>query len=507
MAEVQAQPIQQRSSKQKVSLDGFLACGGKIGKDAGEDDKSPEAMMLNVCGDGDIDALLAAAKNDKLPAAPTTPVKRGKVRSSSVRKNKVQDQPNGGLESKSAHLPKPRGVARAMSTDATTGKTSNKKTTIKHSQSFDKTKLIGDAGLSPTKKNSKLNQRKAAMQRSKSFDGDTIPLKRIPRNAPRGEPTNVKTRDKLSRQSSNSKRMGEKQSSRRRLSPDGKQSSEAKLKRTSSSDNNKVKAANKPRSRSAKRPSGSKKAATPDAATPPAPAAVPPAPALNRQVTNEIQPHADLGKDMNAFDATFGCRESQEEKTLPLTLDDSDSDSDSECEGPQQDLGIIQFDPTATDNVVMVRQDSGAFPSCPVCMDISDKNNLNKSDHDHPHSHTPANTPAAGSLSPRAAAAASQGWGKFFGTNSSKLKTSNSFKMSRNTNHTNTNNDGDETPTATSMFNSLFSGNHNTNTSSDGDDTPTATSMFNSLFNGNLQFSGAQTHQQLDDDMDISLKR
>lgn len=473
MAEVQAQPIQ-RSAKQKVSLDGFLACGGKVGKDAGADDKSPEAMMMNVCEDGNINALLTAAKNDKLAAAPSTPVKRGKARASSVKRNKVQDQPDSGLESKSAHLPKPRGVARAMSTDATSGKPNTKKATITHSLSFDKSKLVGDAASSPSKKNSKLNQRKMAMQRSKSFDGDTVPLKRIPRNAPRGEPTNVKTRDKLPRQSSH-KRMGEKQSSRRKLSPDAKQNSEEKLTRTSSSeDNNKAKATNKPRSRSAKRPtSGNKKAVTPDNA------ATAPAPTLTRQVTNEIKPHEAPANDTNAFHATFGSEKCQKEITLPLTLDDSDSDSDSECEGPQQDLGIIQFDPTAADNVVMVKQDSGTFPSCPVCMDISDRNNLDKSDHNHPHSHTPANTPAAGSQSPRAAAA-SQGWGKFFGTTSSKLKKSNSFKMSKNTNHTNTNNDGDEIPSATSMFNSLFS--------------------------GNLHFSGAQTHQQLDDDMDMSLK-
>lgn len=92
MTEVQSPPIAR--PKQKVgSLDGFLACGGK--RTDADAEASPESIILDACGDVNIDVLLTAAKADQLA---TSTGKKGKPRCRSTKPK--ESQPSAQAQSK-----------------------------------------------------------------------------------------------------------------------------------------------------------------------------------------------------------------------------------------------------------------------------------------------------------------------------------------------------------------------------------------------------------------------
>jgi len=250
--------------------------------------------------------------------------------------------------------------------------------------------FIGADGNPKEKETSKRLPRAKLVSRSRSADGNNMPLKRIPRNPPRGI--------RLEKQPLT-------QESRRTSSKD-KQKRRGGRKPEKSEDGNR-----NPRSHGSSHPHK-------EATQPPQPTSQPPPPPKKSEVslcdileksTAETSASGIPVVDVDAFSVDFGtlCNDivhdpiiapispsAATKETKPkLMMPSSGGNSESEFEESfaENDAGIVQFDPTATDNVKVVRQDStDAFPQCAVEMEWSDKDNNKDNDQDHQEQDTNA---------------------------------------------------------------------------------------------------------------------
>lgn len=380
MAEVQ--PAQQQISRPKkkvASLDGFLACGGKKVSNTNEAHQSPPKASKPaavVCDNSNVATAQKSKSTDNLPITPTR-TSKSKSRSFKTNRELSQSAHPGTTTPSRDKNGRRKGIARAHSFDKhTIAKRMNSAATSTPTTN----NATASNGTEKSNHNKKQQSPKPQMGRSKSFDADGMPLKRIPRNVPRGEPN----RERPQRAQS----MNEKHPSQRRLiNGNGAAEKQPPRKKTDrlneppkrSSSHEKSDKIKQRRSRPGKRETKGKSTSPvrqPSITAETMAKAKAKAPAFPAEYPGQPDPTA-------AFKATFAAAAPPPKTDFLLTTAEENGkgedskDDDSDCEDANiydnREGGIMQFDPTAMDNIVIVRQDSGihSFPSCPVELDIS----------------------------------------------------------------------------------------------------------------------------------------
>ncbi|CAB9519536.1 expressed unknown protein [Seminavis robusta] len=388
-------------------------------------DASAAAPAQNVGEDGAVDAVVPAVKKDQLESTSN--------HGASTKRVKPRHVSGKDPLSQSLHIPRPSALSDKDRSSSQPLSKSKNRSAIPRSQSFHKKDVTtGSNGNTKVKDRRKSN----AIPRSKSFDGGEGPLKRIPRNPQRNAldvsttsagskpcfPKNAPRRGssdlsvegggekkkrpsatgatlerqgskrnsmadakqqqssqkKLGEKQSSQKKMGEKQSSQKKMGE--KQSSQNRVRRTPSnkekpsidSKDNNAKSATTTTKAPKRTKSGSKAKQSSTAET-----KKPNAEAGSQAFSADVAEGGDEKACGAPFQASF------DNVMAPLNQnvsdnenDDDDDDDDTYREDDAAPVGIMQFDPSAMDNVKICRGDSiDEFPSdmgCPVDMGLGD---------------------------------------------------------------------------------------------------------------------------------------